>query len=94
MITNIIKIIMCHIVGDYLLQTDYMAREKTKSIYVLLIHCVCYCLSFIYAFGLDSRAFLLFNCHIVIDEAKCKGKIDIVLDQVLHYIIAVIIYVC
>lgn len=29
---NILKVIICHIVGDYLLQTDYMARKKSKAI--------------------------------------------------------------
>ena len=93
MITNIIKTIICHIVGDYLLQTDYMAREKGKDWYVLFVHCVCYCVPFIYVFGLDFKIIILFFTHMVIDTSKARYReISIGADQILHYQIALMLY--
>lgn len=89
---NIIKVIICHIVGDYLFQTDYMAREKGKDWYVLFVHCVCYCVPFIYAFGLDSKIIILLLTHMMIDVLKARGKFGICTDQILHYLIALIFY--
>lgn len=31
-----------HMVGDYLFQTEYLARNKGSSNYILLAHCVLY----------------------------------------------------
>ena len=93
MIINIIKAIICHIVGDYLFQTDYMAREKSKDWYILFVHCVCYCVPFIYAFGLDFRIIVLFAIHMIVDMLKARyKKFGIFADQILHYQIALILY--
>ena len=90
---NILKVIICHIVGDYLLQTDYMAREKGKDWYVLFVHCVCYCVPFIYIFGLDFKIIILFLTHMMIDALKARYiKFGIYADQILHYQIALMIY--
>lgn len=39
---EIFILVICHIVGDYFLQTDYMATNKGKDWYLLFVHCVCY----------------------------------------------------
>jgi hypothetical protein len=36
-----------HLVGDYLTQNDWMAREKTRSHVVCFIHCLFYSLPFV-----------------------------------------------
>ena len=93
MITNIIKAIICHVVGDYLFQTDYMAREKDKDWYVLFVHCVCYCVPFIYVFGLDFKTIILFLTHMIIVVLKARyRKLGIYADQILHYQIALMLY--
>lgn len=38
-----------HLVGDYLLQNDWMAREKKRSHFACLIHVLLYCVS-VFAF--------------------------------------------
>lgn len=94
MVVNVIKKIICHIVGDYLCQTDYMAREKGKDWYILFVHCVCYCVPFIYVFGLDFKTIVLFLTHMMIDALKARyEEIDIFTDQILHYQVAWILYV-
>lgn len=93
MIEQIAKIVMCHIVGDYLFQTDYMAREKGKDLYVLLAHCVCYAVPFAIVFGVDHRIIWLILTHFVIDALKARYKLfGILIDQFLHYAIVGVLY--
>lgn len=39
--------LLAHLVGDYLLQSDWMATEKTKRLLVALVHGVVYSLPFL-----------------------------------------------
>lgn len=93
-VETIVKVIICHVVGDYLFQTDYMAREKGKDWYLLFVHCVCYCVPFIYVFGMNLKVVALFIPHIWIDALKARyNEINIVTDQLLHYFFAIVLYV-
>ena len=92
MIVNIIKAIICHIVGDYLFQTDYMAREKGKDWYVLFVHCVCYCVPFIHVFGFSYKILSLLVTHVIIDWMKIHHYTNIVIDQIAHYAFAIVIF--
>jgi hypothetical protein len=60
--------IMAHVVGDYLLQSDWMASEKTKKSAAALAHAVTYTLPFL-LITLNWKA-LLFVCvtHFFIDR--------------------------
>ena len=92
MIEKIVKIVMCHIVGDYLFQTDYMAREKGKDWYILFVHCVCYCVPFAVVFGIDYRLMLMFIAHFVADALKARWHmIGLFEDQLFHYWIAMLL---
>jgi len=39
-------LLVCHLVGDYLLQSDWMAQEKTKNSWAALCHAATYTLPF------------------------------------------------
>ena len=94
MIANIIKVIMCHFVGDYFMQTEYMAREKGKDWYVLFAHCVCYCVPFAMVYGCDLNIWLLLILHFVADVAKARyHKMSIWEDQIFHLLVAFLLYV-
>lgn len=60
--------ILAHLVGDYLLQSDWMATEKTKRSIAALAHAACYSLPFL--FFRPSIAALTFvaGTHFVIDR--------------------------
>lgn len=74
------------------MQTDYMAREKGKDWYVLLAHCVCYCVPFAIVFGIDLGLMLIFITHIVADALKARWHmIGLLEDQLLHYLIAMVL---
>lgn len=94
MITNIIKAIMCHMVGDYFMQTDYMAKEKGKDWYVLFAHCVCYCVPFAVVYGCNSKILLLFITHFAADAVKARyHSLSLCEDQLSHLWVAFVLYV-
>ena len=85
-LNTIIKLILCHLVGDYVLQIDFIAKSKGSNIYHLLVHCLLYCLPFYIVFGLTWQLIPLLILHIIIDLLKARYKlIPYWLDQVLHY---------
>ena len=87
------NIMFCHLVGDYVLQIDFIAKTKGSNWYHLLVHCLLYCLPFYLCFGHDVRLYILLMTHIVIDSAKARyKKIGYATDQLLHYIVAFVLY--
>ncbi len=92
MIKLIITLIFCHLIGDYVLQTDFIAKTKGTNWYHLIVHCVLYCLPFFVTYGLTWQLLFIFVTHMIIDPLKAKyNKINYVTDQSLHYI-AMLVY--
>lgn len=93
MIQEFVKIIFCHLLGDYPLQQDLIAKTKGSNWYHLFVHCALYCVPFAVAFGIDIKLLILFATHIVIDAMKARYEIiSYTADQTLHYIIAFSLY--
>ena len=91
MIELLLKLVFCHLVGDYVLQSDFIAKTKGENWYHLFVHCALYCLPFYVMFGFTWQLFGIFLTHIIIDASKARYKeINYVTDQVLHYIITLI----
>lgn len=91
MITLIITLIFCHLVGDYVLQTDFIAKTKGENWYHLIVHCVLYCLPFFAFFGLTWQFSFIFITHMIIDLLKARyNKINYATDQILHYIVMLV----
>lgn len=85
--------IFCHLIGDYVLQIDFIAKTKGENWYHLLVHCLLYILPFRIVYGVDWRLVILLVSHIVIDALKARyKKITYVQDQVLHYATAFLLY--
>lgn len=86
MIELIYKLILCHLIGDYVLQGDFIAKTKEDNWYHLLVHCVLYTLPFYICFGFDWRLVYILIMHILIDPLKARyKKISYIQDQVIHY---------
>ena len=85
---KVIHLILCHLVGDYVLQCDFIAKTKGSNLYHLFVHCALYCLPFILLYGIDWKIGVLFASHIIIDVLKARfNKISYMIDQILHYIV-------
>ena len=86
--SNVIHLILCHLVGDYVLQCDFIAKTKGSNLYHLFVHCALYCLPFVLLYGIDWKIGVLFASHIIIDVLKARfNKISYIIDQILHYIV-------
>lgn len=91
MIKIIIVLIFCHLVGDYVLQNDFIAKTKGENWYHLIVHCVLYSLPFFVFFGLTWQLSFIFIMHMIIDPLKARyNKINYVTDQLLHYIVMLV----
>lgn len=89
----LLKLVFCHLVGDYVLQSDFIAKTKGENWYHLFVHCVLYCLPFYIVFGLTWQLMAIFVTHIAIDPLKARYKvINYITDQVVHYYIIILIY--
>lgn len=92
MIEKLILLVMCHLIGDYVFQTDFISDTKGKNWYHLFVHCVLYCIPFL-IFGIDWRLAIIFIMHIIVDPLKARyKKISYLQDQVIHYL-TLLIYV-
>ncbi len=67
--------LICHLVGDYVLQTDWMAKNKTSSLFAALVHAFFYALPFVLITGLTWALFVIFSTHILIDHYRLAGMI-------------------
>lgn len=61
--------ILCHLIGDYLLQNDWMALNKTKSSMAALIHVMCYSLPFLFFMQLQFWLIIMVT-HFFIDRFR------------------------
>ena len=87
----LLKLLFCHVIGDYVLQGDFIAKSKGSNWYHLFVHCALYTLPFYIAFGLTWQLFVIFSTHIIIDALKARyNKINYITDQVLHYFVMLI----
>lgn len=62
--------LLAHLVGDYLIQSDWMATQKTERIWPAIVHGVIYSIPFL--FLSPSRDALMVICitHILIDHFR------------------------
>jgi len=63
--------LLAHAVGDYLLQSDWMATEKTKQSTAAAVHALCYTIPFLFIVGLSGAIaplVVIAGTHFVIDR--------------------------
>lgn len=81
------KLILSHLIGDYVLQIDFIAKTKGNNIYHLLVHCILYAVPFYLWFGFTWHLIPLIIIHFVVDLLKARYKlVPYWLDQLLHYL--------
>ena len=62
--------ILAHLVGDYILQSHWMAQEKTKQSVAAMVHAVCYTLPFGFLTWNGSALAAICLSHFVIDRFR------------------------
>jgi hypothetical protein len=62
--------LLCHLVGDYILQTDAMANRKTKSSLWALAHVVTYALPFLLITRSPAALGVIAGTHFFIDRFR------------------------
>lgn len=91
---ELIILILCHLVGDYVLQNDFIAKSKGENRYHLFVHCMLYILPFFLCFGLSWQIIFIFFGHYIIDTMKARfHKINYRTDQLLHYLLLILYFV-
>jgi hypothetical protein len=60
--------LVAHAVGDYVLQSDWMAREKTRRSIPALVHCLTYVLPFLFITQNPVTLAVIAGVHFVVDR--------------------------
>lgn len=60
--------LLAHLAGDYLLQSDWMAAEKTKRLSVAAVHALCYSLPFLLLRPSLAAWAVIVATHAIIDR--------------------------
>lgn len=69
------QIVLAHLVGDYLLQSDWMATEKTKRWWPAILHGVLYTLPFVLITQSWQALAVISSTHVVIDRFRLARHI-------------------
>lgn len=90
-------IILCHLVGDYILQNDWMVREKTKSWFPAFMHGVFYTIPYAIFLGVVTASYtwldipiwktlvalgIIAGTHMVIDRYRLVKYLIWVINQI------------
>lgn len=60
--------LFCHMIGDYVIQNDWMALEKTKRWWPAIVHGVTYTLPFLFITQSPLALFVICSTHVVLDH--------------------------
>ena len=60
--------LVCHAIGDYLLQSDWMANNKTTSSWPAAAHVLCYGLPFLFLTQAIPALLFIIGTHFIIDR--------------------------
>ena len=85
LLKTLIVLVFCHLVGDYVLQSNFLATTKGENWYHLFVHCALYCLPFVIVFSITWQLAYIFVIHVIADALKARYyKIGYVTDQIVH----------
>ncbi len=62
--------IVAHLIGDYLIQSDWMANEKTKQTFPAFVHALFYTLPFLYITLSWKALVLILLSHLIMDRFR------------------------
>lgn len=62
--------LLCHAVGDYVLQSDWMAQNKSKHTWIAAVHAAFYTLPFLVVTRHPAALAVILLTHLVIDRFR------------------------
>ena len=62
--------LLLHLIGDYLIQTDWMAKNKTSNIWIATIHSAVYSLPFLLLSPSMFALAVIFVTHVAMDRYR------------------------
>lgn len=62
--------ILAHFIGDFLFQTDWMARNKKHNFYICFVHVMCYMIPFLFVDINWLQFFLIAVQHFLQDKTN------------------------
>lgn len=65
-----VGVLLAHLAGDYILQSDWMANEKTKRWFPAWVHAVTYGLPFLFVTQSPAALAVIVVTHAVIDHYR------------------------
>lgn len=68
MAKSIFLLAVCHLIGDYCLQNDFLARTKGQNWYHLFAHCALYVVPFYVVFGWCWQLGAVFVSHMIVED--------------------------
>lgn len=85
-------LLVAHSMCDYPLQGDFMARAKNPAnpmsgvpwLTVMMAHCLIHAGGVALVTGSVAAGVFEFAAHLMIDTAKCRGRIGFATDQAMH----------
>ena len=92
-IARLYILLACHMLGDYVFQSDFLARTKGENWWHMAAHCVLYTVPFAAVFGIDGRICWLLASHVLIDTMKARWHaIGYAQDQTAHILTMLALY--
>lgn len=92
LVSFLFALFICHLIGDYVLQCDYLAKQKAVSWYHMIAHCTLYVSPFCWLLGGKYIVFLWLS-HFIIDVGKARYYLyNELYDQFLHILMLEIIF--
>lgn len=62
--------LLCHLVGDYVLQNHWMATNKVREWFPALVHALLYSLPFLLLTDSHAAMAIIFGTHLLIDRFR------------------------
>lgn len=78
-------VVLAHMVGDYVIQNDWMAREKTKRWWPAIVHAVTYGIPFIALTQSPWALLAIVGTHAVIDRYRLARHVVWLRNQLAPY---------
>ena len=62
--------IVAHLIGDYILQSHWMATEKTKNSVAAAVHAIAYSIPFLFITQSPEALVIIFGTHFLVDRFR------------------------